>query len=102
VTTMSKVKTADKTIFTLRDSGDYSVGIAPATLTLSYDWEIDPDEFNEILHRLHDLNDQGWHGSITAYVEYVIIRRNLKVKELMRRINDYAPEGEPELEVSFF
>lgn len=95
-------KTADKTIFTLRDSGDYSVGIAQATLTLSYDWEIDPDEFNDILHRLHDLNDQGWHGPIFAYVEYSIICAALEVKELKLQINDYAPEGEPGLEVSFF
>lgn len=100
---MSKIKTADKTIFTLRDSGDHSVGIAPATLTLSYDWQIDPDGFNEILHQLHGLNDQGWHGSITAYVEYAIVHRaNLEVKELMRRINDYGPESEPGGEVSFF
>ena len=100
---MFKIKTADKTIFTLRDSGDHSVGIAPATLTLSYDWQIDPDEFNEILYRLHGLNGQGWHGSITAYVEYAIVHRaNLEIKELMRRINDYSPEGEPGLEVSFF
>jgi hypothetical protein len=100
---MSKIKTADKTIFTLRDSGDHSVCIAPSELTLTYDWQIDPDEFNAILHRLHGLNDQGWHGSISAYVEYAIVHRaNLEVKELMRRINDYRPESEPGLEVSFF
>jgi len=99
---MSKIKTADKTIFTIRDSGDHSVGIAPATLTLSYDWQIDPDGFNEILHLLHGMNDQGWHGSITAYVEYQYdARGGWYEKKLMLQINDYVPEGEPGLEVSF-
>jgi hypothetical protein len=96
------IRTADKTIFTLRDSGDHSVGLAPATLTLSYDWQIDPDDFNEILHLLHGLNDQGWHGPIFAYVEYSITCAAVEVKELKLQINDYGPEGEPGLEVSFF
>lgn len=62
---------ADKTIFTLRDSGDSPVGIALTELTLTYDWEIHRGGFGEILDLLYSLNDIGWHGPVTGFVEYV-------------------------------
>lgn len=95
--------TADKTIFTLRDEGDRSVGIDPAELTLTIDWEMDESGFAETLHLLYSLNDQGWHGAITAYVEYVDnwVPGIGKVTELKLQMEDYHPDRKPELTVRF-
>jgi hypothetical protein len=99
---MPKIKCADKTIFTLRDEGDSSVGISPAELTLTYDWEINPTGFDEILHHLHSLNDGGWHGKVTAYVEYQELQSEAgQVTELKLQVEDYHPDRKPELTVRF-
>jgi hypothetical protein len=98
---MSKIKCANKTIFTLRDEGDSSVGISPAELTLTYDWEINPSGFDEILHLLHGLNDIGWHGKVTAYVEYQELTISGWVTELKLQVEDYHPDRKPELTVRF-
>lgn len=98
---MPKIKCADKTIFLLIDEGDRSVGISPAELTLTYDWEINPAGFDEILHLLYGLNDIGWHGSVTAYVYYQERQDGKDVTELKLQVEDYHPDRKPELTVSF-
>ena len=62
---------ADKTIFTLRDEGDRAVGIDPSELTLTVNWAVEPDEFNEMLQDLYAVNGGGWHGQVTAHIEVV-------------------------------
>lgn len=98
---MPKINCADKTIFTLRDQGDSSVGIPSAEATLTVDWQVDPAGFDEILHHLHSLNDIGWHGQVTAYVYYQERRAKEDVTELKLQVEDYHPDRKPELTVRF-
>ena len=62
---------ADKTVFTLRDEGDRTVGIAPSELTLTVNRAVEPGEFNEMLQGLYTVNEGGWHGEVTAHIESV-------------------------------
>jgi hypothetical protein len=97
---MTIERTADKTIFTLRDSGDSSIGIAPAELTLTYDWQIDRSNFDEILDLLHSLNDIGWHGAVTAFVEYETLTITGWEKELKKQVENY--KGTSQIQVSIY
>lgn len=100
---MPKINCADQTIFTMRDEGDSSVGIQAVDATLTVDWQVDPSGFDEILQNLHSLNDIGWHGKVTAYVEYVDlwVPGTGKVTELKLQVEDYHPDRKPELTVRF-
>ena len=98
---MPQIKCADKTIFTLRDQGDSSVGILPAEATLTVDWQVDPAGFDEILHHLHSLNDIGWHGKVTAYVDYQGSEGFHIITELKLLVENYHPDRKPELTVRF-
>lgn len=96
---MPGIKYADKTIFTLRDEGDSSVGLEPTEMTLTYNYEVDQDAFAEILELLYTLSNTDWHGKITAYVEYQERQSGQDVTELKLQIEGYHPDFKPELTV---